>query len=50
MGIKQCNKKDCKNIMCDTYISDFGYLCDKHFNDFISKKKIKKKLTKFFKK
>ncbi len=27
MGVMSCSRKDCDNIMCDTYISDFGYIC-----------------------
>lgn len=28
MGVMSCNRKNCENIMCDTYISDVGYVCD----------------------
>lgn len=27
MGVLLCSRGNCENIMCDTYIPDFGYLC-----------------------
>lgn len=27
MGVMQCHRKDCENIMCDLYIEDIGYVC-----------------------
>ncbi len=27
MGVMSCSRKGCTNIMCDTYISDIGYVC-----------------------
>lgn len=34
MGVLPCNRKDCENIMCDTYISDVGYVCWECRNEF----------------
>lgn len=27
MGVMACYRKNCDNIMCDTYISGIGYIC-----------------------
>jgi len=27
MGVMNCSRKDCENILCDTYIPDIGYIC-----------------------
>ena len=27
MGVMSCSRKDCENILCDTYIPEVGYLC-----------------------
>lgn len=27
MGVKECSRKNCDQIMCETYISDIGYVC-----------------------
>lgn len=27
MGVLNCDRTDCDNIMCDYYLSDFGYIC-----------------------
>jgi hypothetical protein len=27
MGVMGCHRKDCEQIMCDTYVSDIGYIC-----------------------
>jgi hypothetical protein len=27
MGVMDCSRKDCDNIMCDTYIQSVGYVC-----------------------
>lgn len=28
MGVMNCSRKNCENIMCNTYISDIGYVCN----------------------
>ena len=28
MGVKECNRKGCENIMCDRYSTTFGYICN----------------------
>ena len=27
MGVMSCSKRDCENIMCDTYVDGVGYVC-----------------------
>lgn len=27
MGVMACDRRDCENIMCDEYSTDFGYIC-----------------------
>ena len=34
MGVKTCNREDCYNIMCDTYVSNVGYICRECKNEF----------------
>lgn len=34
MGVKACRRKNCENIMCDTYISGLGYICYSCQNEF----------------
>ena len=29
MGVMQCSRNSCENILCDRYSSEFGYICDK---------------------
>lgn len=33
MGVKECFRKDCENIMCDFYSVKHGYICDECFNE-----------------
>ena len=35
MGVKSCSRKNCENIMCDTYIDNIGYICDECQKEFI---------------
>ena len=28
MGVMPCSRKNCTNILCDTYIDGIGYICD----------------------
>ena len=34
MGVMECSRNNCTNIMCDTYIDDIGYLCRDCQNEF----------------
>lgn len=27
MGVMSCSRKDCDNIVCDTYVQSVGYVC-----------------------
>lgn len=36
MGVMSCSRKNCTNIMCDTYISNIGYICDECKHEFMS--------------
>lgn len=27
MGVRECDRRDCENIMCDKYSDEFGYIC-----------------------
>jgi hypothetical protein len=27
MGVMSCSRKNCDNIMCDTYVDSIGYVC-----------------------
>ena len=27
MGVMECRRKNCKNIMCNDYLIDIGYIC-----------------------
>lgn len=38
MGVMNCSRKDCPEIMCHTYISGVGYICSdcqKEFKDYL---------------
>lgn len=30
----RCNRPDCENIMCDTYVNNIGYVCDECKEEF----------------
>jgi hypothetical protein len=58
MGVMNCSRKDCDNIMCDTYIQSVGYVCSNcqsEFKTYLQKNsldpttegQIKKELEKF---
>ena len=36
MGVKECFRKDCENIMCDRYSDEHGYICDECFEDLVN--------------
>mgnify|MGYP003516642626 CR=1 FL=1 len=41
MGVMSCDRRECDNIMCDTYINSVGYVCydcQKEFESFVSAK------------
>ena len=33
MSVLQCNRWGCRNIMCDRYSSEHGYICDDCFHE-----------------
>ena len=33
MSVKECQRKDCTNIMCDKYSDRFGYICNDCFEE-----------------
>ena len=35
MGVMECSRKGCTNIMCDKYSSDFGYICNDCYNEMV---------------
>ena len=43
MGVRECCRKNCGNIGCDTHINDIGYICyecQREFHTFVKKKGI----------
>lgn len=34
MSVLECNRNRCRNIMCDTYISEVGYICNECQSEF----------------
>ena len=34
MGVMECYRKKCTQIMCDTYIDDIGYICHECQDEF----------------
>jgi len=41
MGVMECSRNNCENIMCDTYIDDIGYICrgcQNEFKDYLKSK------------
>ncbi len=34
MGVKICNRRDCDNTMCNTYIKNIGYICSDCVTEF----------------
>jgi hypothetical protein len=37
MGVLPCYRKDCNNIMCNTYVDGVGYICDDCKEEFESR-------------
>lgn len=41
MGVMSCSRKDCENILCDTYVESVGYICSdckSEFKEYLEKK------------
>lgn len=34
MSLLSCNKNECENILCDTYIEGIGHICNECITDF----------------
>jgi hypothetical protein len=34
MGVMSCSRKNCDNIMCDTYVKSIGYVCSDCISEF----------------
>lgn len=46
MGALTCNRINCGNIMCDTYIQSVGYICEScqtEFKEYLNKNYLKPK-------
>lgn len=37
MGVMECNRLGCDNIMCQRYSSEFGYLCEECFYEMVDR-------------
>lgn len=37
MGVMECDRKGCQNILCDRYNSTYGYICDECFEELENK-------------
>jgi len=35
MGVLECARRDCENIMCDRYSPEYGYICDECFEELV---------------
>ena len=38
MGVLECDRRNCDNIMCDRLSHKYGYLCWECFNELVAKK------------
>lgn len=36
MGVMRCSREGCENIMCDRHNSEYGYICNECFDEFIN--------------
>ena len=36
MGVKSCHRGDCRNVMCDRYSSEYGYICGDCFKELVA--------------
>lgn len=34
MGVMRCNRTNCENVMCDTYVPNVGYVCNECQKEF----------------
>lgn len=46
MGVMNCSRKGCDNIMCDRYSIKYGYICHDCFAELLNSDK---KISKFMK-
>jgi len=37
MGVMECRRKGCTNIMCEMYSQEFGYICWSCFEELVDK-------------
>lgn len=37
MGVMECNRNGCGNIMCNMFSSDHGYICSDCFDELVNK-------------
>ena len=37
MGVLACNRAGCRNVMCDRYSDQYGYICEECFQELLSK-------------
>ena len=43
MGVMACDRNNCKNILCDTYVDNIGYICydcQREFKIFLKSKEL----------
>lgn len=40
MGVMNCSRSNCENILCDRYSKDYGYICDDCFCELLQKPNI----------
>ena len=38
MGVMNCSRKDCQNIMCDKYSPQYGYICNSCYRELSQRK------------
>ena len=36
MSVLSCNRYNCKNIMCDRYSHEYGYICNECFEELVN--------------
>ena len=36
MGVLQCSRNGCENVMCDRYSPMYGYICEECFKELLS--------------
>jgi len=39
MGVLQCDRNDCEEILCDRYNRDYGYICDGCFEELVDSRR-----------